>query len=96
MDNIRLRLFDAGGRDDSDLPRLLEWPPKFDIRESDDAYRVYDWLPRHKHMIAKRGVANRNKALRPKSARQLEQATNANKALRQERGYADTPVGDSA
>ena len=64
MDNIRLRILDAGGRDNSALPRLLEWLPKSYSRELDDAYRVYDWLPHHKHMIGKHGALNRSKTLR--------------------------------
>ena len=71
MDNIRLRIFDAGDRDDSALPRLLEWLPKSDMRESGNAYRVYDWLPRDRHMIGKSNAVNRNKALRSNLLRNL-------------------------
>ena len=58
MDNIRLRIFGIGGRDDSALPRLLERLPKFDMRESDDAYRVYEWLSRDQHVIGKGSAVN--------------------------------------
>ena len=95
MDDICLRIFDADGMDDLPLLRLLEWLPKSVMRGSADAYLVYEWLPSDRHMIGKRGAVNQNKALRPKSARQLELAANADKALRQERGYADTPIADS-
>ena len=97
MDNIRLRIYEIGGNSDLSSLRLLEWLSKSDLRESHDAYRVYGWLHQRKHMISKRNAVNLNKALRSDLPSNLNGRTvNANKALRQERGYADTPIDDSA
>ena len=95
--NIRSRIFEIGGSADSSLLRLLEWLPNSDIHKSDAAYRMYEWLHQHKHMIGKRGVVNRSgQGLAFQFAEQPEQDTYADKARREEPGYADTPVGDSA
>ena len=96
-DNIRSRIFGIGGSADSSLLRLLEWLPNSDIHKSDDAYRIYEWLHQHKHMIGKRGAVNRSGwGLAFQFAEQPEQATYADKARREKRGYDDAPVGDSA
>lgn len=64
MDNIHLRIFDADVRGHSALPRLLEWLPKSNIHELDDACRVYEWLLRNRHMVGKGSAVNLDKALR--------------------------------
>ena len=65
MDGIRWRMYEVGGRDESAFSRLLDRLPGADRYET-DAYPVYGWLPRDRHVIGKGGAVNWNEGLRSK------------------------------
>ena len=60
--------------------RLLDRLPGADRYET-DAYGVYEWLPRDRHVIGKGGAVNRNEGLHSKSRSKL------NRLARSTKGY---------
>ena len=56
-DGVRWRMYEVGGRDLSAFSRLLDRLPGADMYET-DAYPVYEWLPRDRHVIGKGGAVN--------------------------------------
>ena len=58
-DGVRWRMYEVGGRDLSAFSRLLYRLPDADMYET-DAYPVYEWLPRDKHVVGKGGAVNWN------------------------------------
>ena len=48
-DGIRWRMYEVGGSDESAFTRLLDRLPGADKYET-DAYPVYEWLPRDRHI----------------------------------------------
>ena len=79
-DGLRWRMYEVGGRDESAFSRLLEQLPGADRYET-DAYGVYQWLPRDRHVIGKAGVVNWNEGLRSKLRSKL------NRLARRAKGY---------
>ena len=79
-DGFRRRLHEFGGRDESAFSRLLDRLPGADMYET-DAYLVYGWLPRDRHVVGKGGAVNWNDGLHSKLRSKL------NKLVRQTKGY---------
>ena len=88
-------MYEVCGRDESAFSRLLDRLPRADMYET-DAYPVYEWLPRDRHMIGKGGAVNRNERLALQAAEQAEQACEECKGLHKERGNAELSADDSA
>ena len=51
-DGVHWRLYEVGGRDVAAFSRLLDRLPGADMYET-DAYLVYEWLPRDRHIVGK-------------------------------------------
>ena len=94
-DGVRWRMYKVGDMDVSAFSRLLDKLPGAD-RDETDAYPVYEWLPRDRHVMGKGRAVNRMKGLRSKLRSKIEQACDAYKGLYKERGNAETSAGDSA
>ena len=62
---LRWRMYEVGGRDESAFSRLLDRLPGADRYET-DAYGVYQWLPRDRHVIGKGGAVNWDEGLHSK------------------------------
>ena len=60
---------------------MLDRLPGADRYEA-DAYRVYEWLPRDRHVMGKGGVMHWNEGLRSKTRSKL------NRLARRAKGYA--------
>ena len=56
---------EGGSRDESAFSRLLDRLPGVDRYET-DAYRMYEWSPRDRHVIGKGGAVNWNEGLHSK------------------------------
>ena len=54
---VRWQMYEVGVRDESAFSRLLDRLPGADRYET-DAYPVYEWLPRDRHVIGKGGAVN--------------------------------------
>ena len=80
MDGLRWRMYEVGGRDESAFSRLLDRLPGADRYET-DAYEVYEWLPRDRHVIGKGGAVNWNEGLHSKLRSKL------NRLVRRTKGY---------
>ncbi len=93
-DGVRWRMYEVGDRDVSAFSRLLDRLPGADRYET-DAYPVYEWLPRDRHIVGKGGAVNWNEWLALQVEEQAEQACEEYKGLHKERGDAETPAGDS-
>ena len=81
----------GGGRDESTSMRLLEWLPDAERYET-DAYGVYEWLPRNRHVVGKCGEVNRNEGLHSMLCGKLNRLVRRTKGCVKERGDA----GESA
>ena len=79
-DGVRWRMYEVGGRDLSAFSRLLDRLPGADRYET-DAYPVYEWLPRDRHVIGKGGAVNWNEGLHSKLR------SNLNRLARRTKGY---------
>ena len=79
-DGLRWRMYEVGGRDESAFSRLLDRLPGADRYET-DAYGVYQWLPRDRHVIGKGGAVNWNEGLHSKLRSKL------NRLVRRTKGY---------
>ncbi len=79
-DGVRWRMYEVGGRDLSAFSRLLDRLPGADRYET-DAYPVYEWLPRDRHVIGKGGAVNWNEGLHSKLRSKL------NRLVRRTKGY---------
>ncbi len=79
-DGIRWRMYEVGDRDLSAFSRLLDRLPGSDRYET-DAYGVYEWLPRDRHVIGKGGAVNWNEGLHSKLRSKL------NRLARRTKGY---------
>ena len=79
-DGVRWRMYEVGGRDVSAFSRLLDRLPGADRYET-DAYPVYEWLPRDRHVIGKGGAVNWNEGLHSKLRSKL------NRLVRRTKGY---------
>ena len=73
-------MYEVGGRDESAFSRLLDRLPGADRHET-DAYPVYEWLPRDRHVIGKGGAVNRNDGMHFKLRSKL------NGLVRRTKGY---------
>ena len=58
-------MYEVGGRGVAAFSRLFDRLPGADRYET-DAYGVYEWLPRDRHVIGKGGAVNRNEGLHSK------------------------------
>lgn len=54
--------FEVGARDEATFLRMFDRLPDAGLYEP-DAYAVYKWLPRNKHVVGKGGAVNRNEGL---------------------------------
>ena len=79
-DGVRWRMYEVGGRDLSAFSRLLDRLPGADRYET-DAYPVYEWLPRDRHVVGKGGAVNWNEGLHSKLRSKL------NRLVRRTKGY---------
>ena len=79
-DGIRWRMYEVGGKDASAFSRLLDRLPGA-YRYETDAYRMYEWLTRDRHVIGKGGAVNRNEGLHSKLRSKL------NRLVRRTKGY---------
>ena len=79
-DGVRWRMYEVGDRDLSAFSRLLDRLPGTDRYET-DAYPVYEWLPRDRHVIGKGGAVNWNEGLHSKLRSKL------NRLVRRTKGY---------
>ncbi len=79
-DGVRWRMYEVGDRDLSAFSRLLDRLPGADKYET-DAYGVYEWLPRDRHVIGKGGAVNWNDGLHSKLRSKL------NRLVRRTKGY---------
>ena len=86
-DGRRWMDFEAGGRDESTLMRLLERLPDAERYET-DAYGVYGTLLVNKHVVGKYGAVNRTRDCVLCCAREVESVSASDKWLRKERRYA--------
>ena len=64
-DCLRWRLYEVEERDESAFSRLLDRLLDADRYET-DAYGVYEWLTRDRHVIGKGGAVNWNEGLHSK------------------------------
>ena len=79
-DGVRWRMYEVGDRDLSAFSRLLDRLPSADRYET-DAYGVYEWLPRDRHVVGKGGAVNWNEGLHSKLRSKL------NRLVRRTKGY---------
>ena len=77
-DSVRWRMYQVGGRDESAFSRLLDRLPSAD-RYATDAYPVYEWLPRDRHIAGKGGVVNWNEGLHSKLRSKLNRLVRSTK-----------------
>ena len=80
QDGLRWQMYEVGGKGESAFSRLLDRLPDAD-RDETDAYPVYEWLPRDRHVVGKGGAVNRNEGLHSKLRSKL------NRLVRRTKGY---------